>query len=367
MSFAPAAPAPLPTTNALEHAKIWALHLLCFALPLLTLAFVVTGPHPWYFALASLSVIPIFAAIDNRSGPAKHLPAADMPSLPFDVVLVALVALQLANVGLAARMVAHAGLFSADALATAVLVGANSAYSAIVVAHELIHRKSKAMQLLGRVLLWTVMYDHFFTEHVRGHHARVATADDPATSRFGETYGEFWKRTVTGQLRSAFRVEARRLGDEEMRWYDPRSLRSTVVHGIAAELALSLAVFAIFGVAAGVVFLLQAYVAVRLLEAVNYFEHYGLRRTGKKVRPVDSWDSDSWFTLFALVGLSRHADHHAYAARPYQSLRPWAESPKLPRGYVGMVLLVLFANAEARRLLEAELRRTKLGPFAEAA
>jgi alkane 1-monooxygenase len=363
LATAPTAPA----TPALEHAKIWALHLLCFALPLLTLGFVVTGPHRWYVGLASLAVIPIFALIDSRSGPAKHLPAADLPALPFDVTLLTLVALQLVNVGLALRMVAHAGLFSVDALATAVLVGANSGYSAIVVAHELIHRKSKAMQLLGRLMLWTVMYDHFFTEHVRGHHLRVATDDDPATSRFGETYGEFWNRTVPGQLRSAFRIEAKRLGDEDMRWFDRRSLRNTVAQGIALQLAITAAIFAALGPAAGVIFLLQAYVAVRLLEAVNYFEHYGLRRTGRKVRPVDSWDSDSWFTLFALVGLSRHADHHAYAARPYQSLRPWAESPKLPSGYVGMVVLVIFRNAEVRRLLEAELRRTRLGPFAEAA
>lgn len=44
--------------------------------------------------------------------------------------------------------------------------------------------------LLGRALIWTVTYDHFFVEHARGHHARVATEDDPATSRFGETYAE---------------------------------------------------------------------------------------------------------------------------------------------------------------------------------
>ena len=121
----------------------------------------------------------------------------------------------------------------------------------------------------------------------------------------------------------------------------------------------------VFGPAALLVFVLQALVAIRLLEAVNYFEHYGLQRSGKKVRPVDSWDSDSWVTLFALVGLSRHADHHAYAARPYQSLRLWDESPKLPCGYLAMVVLVLFDDGKARRLLHAELERKKLGPFAE--
>ena len=82
------------------------------------------------------------------------------------------------------------------------------------------------------------------------------------------------------------------------------------------------------------------------------------------MRPVDSWDSDSCFTLFALVGLSRHADHHAYTARPYQALRTWEESPKLPYGYIVTTLMTLFANGRLRALLGEELARKKLGPFA---
>lgn len=210
-------------------------------------------------------------------------------------------------------------------------------------------------------------YDHFATEHVRGHHARVGTEADPATARYGETFEDFWKRTVPGQLRSAWRIENKRLGDEEMKWHDPRILRSTVLHGILAETALVAVAVAVFGPWALLVFFGQASTAVRLLEAVNYFEHYGLRRVGKKVRPVDSWDSDSWFTLFALVGLSRHADHHAYASRPFQALRPWEESPKLPSGYVVTTLMVIFANGRLRKLLGAELQRRQLGPFAAAA
>jgi alkane 1-monooxygenase len=344
--------------------RVWALHLLCLALPLYTLAFVATGPHRWFASLPWLLVIPVMVVLDNKSGPAQHKPVEGMASWPFDAVLVVLTALQIANVALAARMIAASGLFSADAFTAAILVGANSGYSAIVVAHELIHRRSRWMQALGRLLLCTVVYEHFFTEHVRGHHARIGTDDDPATSRFGETYPEFWRRTVPAQFASAWRLEARRLGDEGMRWYDPRMLRSAVVHGVVAEAALAALVLAVFGPSALVATLLQAYVAIRLLEAVNYFEHYGLRRTGKKVRPVDSWDSDSFFTLFALVGLSRHADHHAYASRPYQALRTWDESPKLPRGYLGMVVMVIFDGGRARELLGAELERRGLGPFA---
>jgi alkane 1-monooxygenase len=212
-----------------------------------------------------------------------------------------------------------------------------------------------------------VFYEHFFVEHVRGHHLRIGTDEDPATSRHGETFRQFWRRTVPAQFRSAWRLETKRLGDEDMTWHDPRILRSAVVHGILAEIAVLAGVLALLGPAALVFFLLQAHVAVRLLEAVNYFEHYGLRRQGRKVRPVDSWDSDSWFTLFALVGLSRHADHHAYAARPFQALRTWEESPKLPYGYIVMVLLVVFDNPRARSLLDAELQRRRLGPFAMAA
>jgi alkane 1-monooxygenase len=364
---AAAATTPEITVSPLETLRIWGLHVISLAVPLYVLAFVGTGPHPWYAALPWLGVVPVIALLDRRAGSALHRPVESMAAWPFDAMLVLLTALQVANVALAVRMIARGSLLSVDSLVAVLLVGVNSGYSAIVVAHELIHRKSRGMILLGRLLLVSVLYEHFFIEHVRGHHLRVGTDEDPATARFGEAYAAFWRRTVPDQFKSAWRLEAKRLGDEGMRWHDPRLLRSAVVQGLLAEIAVLAAVTALLGPAALVFFLFQAYVAVRLLEAVNYFEHYGLRRRGRKVRPVDSWDSDSWFTLFALVGLSRHADHHAYAARPFQALRTWEESPKLPYGYIVMGLLVLFRPSRARALLDAELQRRGLGPFAEPA
>lgn len=333
--------------SPLATARVWALHMIAFIVPLYILAFTLTGPHRWYASLPWLLVIPLLMLLDRKSGPALHKPVEGIASWPFDLMLVGLTLLQLANVALTARMIAAAGLLSADTFVAMVLVGANSGWSAIVVAHELIHRKSRFMQTLGRLLLCTVVYEHFYTEHVRGHHARIGTDEDPATSRYGETYGEFWDRTVRAQFVSAWRLNQR-----------------AVLQGVIAEVALLALVLAVLGPAALVFTLGQAYTAVRLLEAVNYFEHYGLRRTERKVRPVDSWDSDSWFTLFTLVGLSRHADHHAYASRPFQSLRTWEESPKLPYGYVVTTLMVIFANRRLREELGAELARRRLGPFA---
>jgi len=355
----------LGSARSREAARIWGMHLLCFALPLTTLAFTLSGPHPWWMALLFLMPL-VGSVVADVWGPVeRRQPAGDLPAWPFDALLYALVALQLVNVVLTARLISQSGLLSVDALVAILLVGINTGYSAIVVAHELIHRPQPHMQLLGRVMMCTAMYEHFCTEHIRGHHKRVATADDPATARYGETFREFWRRTVPGQFRSAWEIECKRLGDPDMRLLDRRMLRHRVAQGVVAESALALMLLVLFGPAALLIHLLQAHQAVQALEAVNYFEHWGLQRRAGRVQPLDSWDTDSWFSLYTLVGLSRHADHHAYASRPYQQLRYFGESPKLPCGYFGTVWMVWMQNERLRAFLSAELKERCLGPFQE--
>jgi len=355
-----------PVVSSGATLRIWALHLLCFVLPLTSILFLVTAPHPWYAALPWLLVIVISIALDVRSPGEQRQPVATMPGWPFDSVLYLLSALQVANVALLVRMVAVHGVLTCDTLVGLVLVGIGSGYSGLVVAHELIHRTRPHMQQLGRLLLCTVLYEHFFTEHIRGHHARIGLPDDPATARFGERADHFFVRTVPAQFRSAWRLEAMRIGLAGRRWWSPRVLRNRVVQGLVVEWSVALAILAVLGAGPFTIYLLQALIAVRLLEAVNYFEHWGLVRTTRRVQTVDSWDTDSWFTLYTLVGLSRHANHHAYASRPYHQLRYLEESPKLPYGYFGTVVLALFAQRRLRRQLTAELRRRRLGPFAAA-
>jgi len=362
-----APPADLAPTPARVVATIWAKHLLCFVVPLASFAFLLSAPHPWYASLPWLLVIVASVIADVRASGELRQPAKDLPGWPFDAVLFLLIALQLANVGLLVRMVAVHGFFATDTLVGLLLVGVNSGYSGIVVAHELIHRREPAFQWLGRLLLCSVLYEHFYTEHLRGHHNRVGTEADPATARFGETFHQFWRRTVPAQFRSAWRLETKRLGDEDMKPWDRRILGSRVLHGLVVEWGVAFAILAALGPAAFAIYCLQALIAVRLLEAVNYFEHWGLVRSGRRVTPIDSWDTDSWFTLYTLVGLSRHSDHHANPSRPYPQLRHFDESPKLPYGYFGMVDMVILRNREFRRVMTEELRRRKLGPFAEGA
>ncbi|NNL66266.1 MAG: alkane 1-monooxygenase [Myxococcales bacterium] len=360
---ATAAPLETPGLSPVEVLRIWLKHLTSLYLPGLSLAFVLTGPHAWWVAI--LFMLPLVYAhhVDCSARAERRQPSRDVPAWPFDALVYLLVAIQIAIVaGLVWMFAGSQGVFSADMVMTFLVVGGSSGFS-IITAHELIHRPRKLDQYLGRLLLSSVLYEHFYTEHLRGHHVRVGTSDDPATARFGERYESFFRRTVPAQLRSAWRLETRRLGDEDMSLFDRRQLGNRVVHGLVFEWGIAATILATLGVAAFIAFVAQAFMAVRLLEAVNYFEHWGLQRQGTRVAPVDSWDTHGWFTYYGLVGLSRHADHHAYPIRPYQKLRVWEEAPTLPFGYVGTVDQVLADNAAFMQTATEELGRRRLGPF----
>lgn len=345
-----------------ELAWIFARHLSSLLIPLSSLAFLWTGPHAWY--VAPLFMLPVIYAlnVDGNATVETRQPLPTTPAWPFDALVYGLALLQFVIIYELAVMFSTQGFFSVDTVMVIVVVGGNSGFS-IITAHELIHRKKPWEQWLGRLLLATVLQEHFYTEHLRGHHAKVGQEDDPATARFGEDFESFYRRTVPGQIRSAWALEKRRLGDTEMSILDPRMLKNRLLHGAAIGWGIGLAILLAFGVVSFVVFLMQAYMASRLLEAVNYFEHWGLRRKTRNVRPVDSWDTHSWFTYYGLTGLSRHADHHAEQTRPYQQLRIFEEAPVLPTGYVGMVDMVIGRNDEFQQHAVRELQRRELGPF----
>ena len=366
------APAPTPSISG---PRAWTMHLWAFVLPLINLAFLVTGPHAWWSALLWTSPVWILVLIDNRNFRDHRQPPEDLPAWPFDVQLYALIALQLVNHAMLGVMASKLSVSSLAAFGTTfanlvgmiIVSGTTAGYSGIVLGHELVHRRNRFEYSLGRILLAFVCYEHFATEHVRGHHPRLGTQEDPATARYGESLKDFIRRTIPAQFKSAWRLEKVRLGDANMKWTDPRMLKHRVLQGVVGELGIVLGYLFVFGPMAMVFFLVQSRAAIALLETVNYIEHWGITRATRTVTPVDSWDTDNWFTLHTLVGLSRHADHHAQASRPYQKLRYFAESPKMPYGYYGTILLAMFWNTRYQEHAKAELERRRLGPFAQAA
>ncbi len=213
---------------------------------------------------------------------------------------------------------------------------------AINTAHELGHKKEHLERWFARIALAPCFYGHFFIEHNRGHHVRVATPDDPASSRLGETFWGFWPRTVAGSVRNGWRLERTRLRRMDKPVW---SLRNDVLNAWAMTVVLWAAVLALFGIGVLPFLIIQAVLAFSLLEAVNYLEHYGLRRVSlpngryERVTPRHSWNNNHLTTNLFLYHLQRHSDHHANPTRRYQSLRHFDESPQLPAGYAAMILL----------------------------
>ncbi len=70
---------------------------------------------------------------------------------------------------------------------------------AINTAHELGHKRDRLERWLSKIALAQSGYGHFYVEHNRGHHVRVATPEDPASARLGESFWAFLPRTVSGQ------------------------------------------------------------------------------------------------------------------------------------------------------------------------
>ncbi len=327
-----------------ENAPFW----LLFAIALLAAVTLAAGG--WWPLLVPVFVFVVVPAGDALFGRDQH----DLGPHQWwhDLPLWAWVPLQL---GLVAWLAATAGGRTLTELAIATFaVGLLAGAGGITIAHELVHRKGRRERALAELLMTAVNYPWFCVEHVLGHHRNVGTARDPATSRLGESLYAFLPRTLLGSFTSFWSVERDYAGRRGIPPWDLRDRRLRYLVSLAALHVLVLAATGPWGWA---VFVGQSVVAVLLLEVVNYVEHYGLLRREvapgefERVRPHHSWNSTMWLSGAFLFHLPRHADHHAFASRPYHELRAWPDSPELPWGYATAVL-VAFVPPVWRRVMD---------------
>jgi alkane 1-monooxygenase len=356
---APQSPAQSPAQSVARPTTEWTdskryLWLLGLVVP--SLAFLAWGLHAatdwglwwWLGPLVVFGVIPVVDLVTglDRSNPPDDVIEALENDRYYRRVTYAFLPIQYAGLGWACWTVTSGGLSAIDQVGLAVTIGTIGGIG-INTAHELGHKKEQHERWLAKVALAQSFYGHFYIEHNRGHHVRVATPEDPASSRVGESLYAFLPRTVIGSLVSAWRLEQprfRRRG--ESHW----SIRNDVLNAWLMSLVLWGALVATFGAGILPFLLVQAGVGICLLEVVNYLEHYGMRRmrtgadgTGRyeRVLPCHSWNSNNIATNVLLYHLQRHSDHHANPTRRYQTLRDYEQSPALPTGYAGMILLAL--------------------------
>ncbi len=323
---------------------------------------------PWTFATV-LWVFGVTFALDMLRGPAPPDRAGARAGGPgaspgFRAIPWILAPILTALVAWAAWAIATQPLSIVEAIGLTVSVGVTTGVIGITTAHEFIHRPGRWERRLGLVLLALVTYMHFRIEHVYGHHRRVATPEDPASARLGESFYEFLPRTLAGGLISAWRIEAARLA---RRCGRPWGLGNRVARYLGIEAAIYAALVLALGWPAAAFFLAQSAVAVTLLEIVNYLEHYGLERRRLGVRrdgspryePValgHSWSTGYRVTNWGLFNLGRHADHHLAPGLAYPHLRNFADSPQLAVGYAGSLMLAL-APPLWRRVMDPRAAR----------
>jgi alkane 1-monooxygenase len=297
--------------------------------------------RPWLHVFVTFTLVDYAIGRDRVNGVAPLV-----ARLRLDVFLRVLPALcfpmYLGLVVLGARLVAEPELSWTAGVAWMSSCGLLGGTFGIVAAHELIHRSTRFERVCGGLLLSVVAYGTFKVEHLRGHHVDVATPLDPSTAAFGRGLYAFNARAIVQNVAKAFRLQAESLRKQQR---PVIGLKNELLWWTGASIALALSLAIAFGPAGLLFFVVQAAVAIWTLEAVNYVEHYGLRRRRlasghyEKVSAAHSWDAPFLWSNWFLFNLQRHADHHVRSAKPYYTLDHSPSSPQLPGPYSAMVLL----------------------------
>ena len=245
--------------------------------------------------------------------------------------------------------------------------------------HELGHKPNRVEQWLARLVLAVPAYGHFTVEHGRGHHRWVATPEDHASARMGESIYRFALRELPGGVRRAWALEGERLvALGHSRW----SVHNTMLQSYAVTFALQGSLVLAWGWVMLPFLAVHNVVAWWQLTSANYVEHYGLlrQRLGgsnadtpryEAPQPHHSWNTNHLVTNLVLFHLQRHSDHHAHPSRRYQSLRHFENLPQLPSGYFGMFPLayvpplwfrVMDARLLALPFVQGDLSKVNLDP-----
>jgi alkane 1-monooxygenase len=346
-------------------------------------AWTLTGWGVWFWIgpIVILGVVPaidLVAGLDRSNPPDDVIEALEQDRYYRWITYLFLPIQYLGFVGamclISGELIGGADLTTLDKVGLAVSIGAIGGIG-INTAHELGHKREEHERWLSKIALAQSFYGHFYIEHNRGHHVRVATPEDPASSRVGENFYQFWPRTVAGSLKSAWRLEKRRYARKHQH---PFRLGNDVLNAWLMSVVLWGALVAWLGPQILPFLVIQAIVGFSLLEVVNYMEHYGMlrqkvgvgeRQRYERVDPTHSWNSNNIATNVLLYHLQRHSDHHANPTRRYQALRDFEESPVLPTGYAGMIVLAI-VPAVWRRVMDprvlahfdGDLSRANLSP-----
>lgn len=226
-------------------------------------------------------------------------------------------------------------------LSAGILAGIAGALGSIAIGHELTHRTENPVAVfMGRLGEAFSLFTHFSIRHPYGHHNLVCTPADPATAFRGENFYHFFIRSIIGQKKMTWDLEAmrlRRIGKSPWNW-DNRALRWWGIEVLVVLFFVYAAgwagLFGILGVS------LVTHIG---LELANYIEHYGLVRLPDEPMQVrHAWNSNQTAAYCMTVAISRHSHHHADASVEFWDLKAYPDqAPLTLYGYVVSMLICL--------------------------
>jgi len=223
--------------------------------------------------------------------------------------------------------------------------------------HELTHRKKKKFDMFVGNWMLAFSWDCTFAiEHVYGHHKEVCLDEDPASAKRGENIYLFLIKATYEEQISGWKLEAARLNRRNQNVF---SIHNRMLVGYLRCTTITILAFMFGGMFGLLAFLLCAFAAKLLLEAINYIEHYGLvREKGKPVGMRHSWNSNHLLSSVYLCNVTRHSDHHRSTALNFWELDPCHDdAPLLPYGYLSMLYLVLLTPFLYKKIMAKELSK----------
>lgn len=323
--------------------------LLAFILPPASVyGFTQAGAHcalPLIIIFILFPVLELFLPLDSANLDEKM--TADEKNAPFyDGLLYAAVLVYLATFAFFLKVIPDTPFGTLEFWCRTATMGLICAIFGFNIGHELSHRVNEPLAaFLGQVLLLSVLNLHFIPYHNAGHHRNVGKPTDPSTAKKGEWLYTFWFRSQIGGYMQAWQIEnqhARRKGHTAYSW------RNKMMQYSLATVAFLTGVYYTLGQQMFAIYLLVVFISICLLETINYIEHYGLVREKTEagyyepVRHHHSWNSDHIFGRALMFNLSRHSDHHYNGSQKYQVLKSLPDTPQMPTGYPGMVVLAFF-------------------------
>lgn len=325
---------------------LWVSTIFGSLLPLPVMAAFMLTSNPWVLILP-LQIVFLFVPLvdyligtDTSNPPEEIVPQLESDPFYRRIMIVA-IPMHFLVVAAGAWLLGTHDLAMGFFIAFSVVLGLNSGMS-INTAHEIGHKTTKRERVLSRIVLAVSGYGHFCIDHNVGHHKDVATPEDPASSRMGESIYRFMLREIPGAAKRGWAAEAKRLDRKGQFFW---SLHNHILQSYGMTIAFQGSLIILLGWPLLVYFLIHNSMAWFQLTSANYIEHYGLLRAKKengryeRCQPHHSWNSNHTFSNLMLLQLERHSDHHANPARGFQSLRSFEDLPELPSGYFGMYAL----------------------------